>query len=135
MPTPDFKCLLALLLAPLCGCSAQYTFAYDITIADEVEVVQGATLRMSQGSSPTDLDQLKPHDDLEETLTDAQRSVQADGSVCCAPNNRVNLFAYIDLDDSGSWDAGEPWGADPGNPIAIDDDGYVSEITVAPDTP
>ncbi|MEM6995747.1 MAG: hypothetical protein AAF721_34880 [Myxococcota bacterium] len=121
------------LFALIGGCSEQYTFTYDVTIADEVEFAEGATLRMSEGTSADDPAGIEGIEDIEASLASDERSVRDEGFACCMFSNEVNLFAYIDLDDSGSWDEGEPWGADPNNPVTIDDDGYVSAITVAPD--
>ena len=55
-------------------------------------------------------------------------------SVCCtAGGDTINIYAYVDLDGSLTWDPGEPWGADPNNPVTIENDDYVSTIVVAAD--
>ncbi len=108
MLVANLKRLVLPLIVVLGGCSELYEFTYDVTIADDVEVEAGMTVRMAMGTSPTDPGQLDDLDETEEDLGQGERKVQAIGTACCQFLNEVNLFAYIDLDDSGSWDEGEP---------------------------
>lgn len=130
------------------GCSYGWIIEYQVTVAggvpleDRHHVVMAAVDHEAAGFDPG----------AEPTIADASPEVvrrigDSPGSktrrkwggysgTCCGEDPVVSLFAFIDLDGDASWDLGEPWGADLGNPVTITDDGYVAAITIrAPEAP
>ena len=89
------------------------------------------TLVMAQAPGDAGIDTIE--DPKEATTSADTRDYQDEGQVCCGPTETVSLYAFLELNDNGSWDGGEPWGADPNNPVTIEDDSYVSTIVVEND--
>jgi hypothetical protein len=115
------------------ACSYAFEYSFDVTIADDVELTADAQLMMVEGNDDG-LEGAFPSDQAD--LEPDTRDYRGSGSTCCSPSETVYLYAFIDLDGNEEWDAGEPWGEDPNNPVVIEDDGYVGEILVElDDTP
>ena len=129
MRTLVFASLLCSTLATA-ACSYVFAYNYEVTIADEVELTADAKLLMVEGNEDG-LEGAFPSDQAD--LDPQTRDYRGTGSTCCSPSETVYLYAFIDLDGDEEWDAGEPWGEDPTNPVVIEDDGYVGEILVEPD--
>lgn len=127
---------LALALAIVIACSSSYDFTIRATLAPDLVVPDGAEVVMG-GSSLDESDgsifDVRGRGGPARTM-DGVRSFERESSVCCsAGGDTLNIYAYIDLDGSLTWDPGEPWGADPNNPVRIDESGYVSEIEIVED--
>ena len=128
--------LLSLAAAPalLPGCSYSYKVQFSVTIAPEVEIPEGTSVGLVLVVSET-----RP-----ELVTLSARSLisgpkdqpwTGEEHVCCAPDPVVWNFAFLDLNDDGSWDEGEPIGEDPKNPVTLKDDEHSAAIRIekAPD--
>jgi len=122
-----------LALSSLASCSYLWTFQVDVTVADDVALTEGAAVRLVYGGEGLTLDEIS-HDGTFLMLETDRRDYEMEGSVCCAPVEVLMLYAYVDLDDNQTWDDGEPWGADPNNPVTIDDNDYVGSILLENDT-
>ena len=134
MRTPTLIAAFALTLAgalSLAACSYLWTYKYEVSVAADVSLDAGATLVMAQAPGDAGIDTIE--DPKEATTSADTRDYQDEGQVCCGPTETVSLYAFLDLNDNGSWDGGEPWGADPNNPVTIEDDSYVSTIVVEND--
>lgn len=111
------------------ACSYAWQYAFEVTVADDVELPEGAKIVMAESAE----------DDISTAYGEAhdveadRRDYAGEGSTCCSPSETLYLFAYVDLNDDGEWNAGEPWGEDRDNPVVIEDDGYVSEILIEND--
>ena len=121
---------LAVVALSTTACSSVFRYALGVTVADNVELVGGSRVVMTKGELPDDPSLLEPLEDSADIRT-GEREYAGEGGVCCSTSGeRVNLFAFIDLNANEVWDEGEPWGADPNNPVHIDDDDYHSSIVV-----
>lgn len=113
------RCLLCALSLLATSCSSVYEIVFHVSLADDVEVPpqvfvafmivdRGMTLENSSARSQI-------------PVTQGVRGYTGKGSVCCAPNPTVDLYAFIDLDGDRKLDADEPRGADPRNPVTLSD--------------
>lgn len=125
--------LAASLLAGLVACPAEYqTITIYATVDDAVELPVDAAINIGAANR----DDISKMVILEQaTVTDPDtRRYRAYGAACIDQRScKVWTFAYIDLDGDEMWTTGEPWGADPANPKALHDSGYVAEIEIGPD--
>lgn len=108
----------------------------EATIADEVEVLEGAELVFVSSDSDNisyASEWIDGNSREVVTLSEDERTGQ--GDTFAELGEARNFFAFLDLDGSESWDPGEPWGADPNNPVTFreGDDYYESMIVVETD--
>ena len=108
------------------ACSYVWEYAFEVSVAEDVELPEGAQIVMAESSED---DITTAYGEAHDVVMD-RRDYTGEGSTCCSPSETVYLFAYVDLDGNDQWDEGEPWGEDPNNPIVIEDDDYVSEILI-----
>ncbi len=116
------------------ACSYSYVFEYDVTIAPSVDTsgeLGGARVLMVAGSGESSIEETAVDGDV--AFDPATSSYSGEGRTCCSPGESMSLYAFIDLNGNELWDAGEPWGEDPNNPVDIDDDGYVAKIVIEAD--
>ncbi len=132
-----FKALLSLSFLPLlASCSANYDLSLDLAIASGIDLSAG-TLQIvvsyeapvpPSGASDDKPWGLAPRASLE--LEDGTREYHLDTEVCCEISPTRWIFAFVDQNDNGSYDAGEPVGADLRNPVNIESD-YSATITIS----
>ncbi len=124
------RCLLCALSLLATSCSSVYEIVFHVSLADDVEVPgqvfvaflvveQGMTIETSSARSQI-------------PVTQGVRGYTGKGTVCCAPNPKVELHAFIDLDGDRKLDPDEPHGADPNNPVTLTDNttAYRSQIVL-----
>lgn len=130
MRKPSLRSVAALALL-LAACSYSWTYEVQVQVADEVTLSADVPVIMLATEGAGEIDEAT--EVASEVTVDGQRSYSGSGTTCCAPTADVSLFAFLDLDGSGRWETGEPWGADPNNPITIENDDYVGTIVIAND--
>jgi hypothetical protein len=129
--------LASLFVVMVQACSYLWAVKLDIEIAEGVEIPANGRLVIVQGYYPPRSDApAEPADapwghSATKTLTlvSDRRSYAYEGATCCSPVETTYSYVYIDLDLDGTYDAGEPYGADPGNPVKVEAD-YSAKITV-----
>ncbi len=127
---PRFAVLLTL-LAP--ACSYLYPYSYELSISEDVEAPSDAEVVFAWSRTTELIDahatDFVPVDEIGERYV---LETEASG-----PSRQgeleLSFFAFIDLDGSGAWDPGEPWGEDPNNPVVFGIDGYRASIVIDPD--
>ncbi len=127
---------LAALVTAVVACSYSWEVILDIEIAADVVLPTDARLVIVQGPDAADVAGRAPADApwgvaATDTVTLAadQRTHRFEGSTCCAPTETNFAWAFVDLDNDGTYDAGEPYGADPGNPVEVSAD-YTVKLVV-----
>lgn len=108
-------------------------YEYSISVAEDVVLEDDARLVFVQSTSSSLAEATGYHPEEHDVEETGPGTYGGEGATCCSPSETVNLFAFVDLDRNGEWDAGEPWGEDPNNPVKIDADGYTSMIVIEPD--
>lgn len=135
MKSPTAPILLSLVAMLTAACSSSYLVEMTLTIDDSVAIAEGDVLMMvATESAPIKPDESSadaPWGQLGDPifLVEGERLIQDKTSVCCAPEPTVYVYAFIDQNNSGAFEAGEPYAADPRNPIKLDDD-YRTELTL-----
>ncbi|MCH9683961.1 MAG: hypothetical protein K0V04_21185 [Deltaproteobacteria bacterium] len=140
MPVPSVRSFLAgigaaVLITATHGCSYLWTVTLDIEIADDVDVPELARLIVVQTDQASNPDQRDPADapwgvDATEIieLGADQRTHRFEGATCCSPVESNSSWAFLDLDRNGTYDEGEPYAADPNNPVEISADYAVTLV-------
>jgi|SRR5690606_18348463 len=128
---------LLILATTTLACSYLWHVTLDITIAEDVEIPEGAQLVIIQdGQAPTP-DGREPADapwgvvateTIELDQAEDARTHRYEGSTCCSPVETNYSWAFLDLDRDGEYDEGEPYGADPNNPVEVDDEYEVAFV-------
>ncbi|MCA9708474.1 MAG: hypothetical protein KDK70_21670 [Myxococcales bacterium] len=131
MMLPRWRHLGLLALLVLGSCSASYRVRFEVTLAPGLDVPEGASVvaMALEYDGP-----LSSAVGGKSTKASADRRVYTlEEGVCCAPDPKVRLHAFLDLDGDGQWSEGEPHGADPRNPIVLRDpkEVFASSIEIA----
>ncbi len=117
-----------LLAIAVAACSEVVYQSWDVTIDNAVEVPDGSQVLMVRSQSDAIEDgNVVTEVDVSE---DERRATTKPTSI--ATGSSVYIFAFLDLDGSGAWEAGEPWGEDADNPVKMDGD-HDSVFTIGPD--
>ena len=118
------------------ACSVSYSYTVRATLAPSVSVPEGTGVILGAASTTDGDGSIFEVEGPAVIAGEGDTVFEREDAVCCSTGgDTVNFYAYVDVDGNGRWDEGEPWGADPNNPVLIDDDGYVSEIVIDQDTP
>lgn len=123
----SFAAAATALLASACSYYG-WTFAYDVTLDETLDVSDDVTVVMASNEFGSDIETANV--DGTEQRTSAEQRITGQGMTCCSPSTTISLFAFADLNDNDTWDEGEPWGEDPNNPVDIERDGYVATIVI-----
>ena len=111
------------------ACSSIYPYEFDVAISEDVEAPGDAELLLASSFEP---ELAEANIDASVPLSEAGQSYRQEGESLNA--SKLYFFAFVDLDGSGSWEPGEPWGEDPNNPVSLKTDrSYTAEIVVEPD--
>ncbi len=117
------------------ACSYAWAVTIDVEIADDVDVPESAQLVVIQTDQAPPEDERMPDDapwgaEASDTTTlgAEQRTYTYEGGTCCSPVETNYSWAYLDLDGNGEYDPGEPYAADPDNPVEVDADYAVTLV-------
>lgn len=124
------RCLLCALTLLATSCSSVYGIVFHVSLADDVEVpgqVFIAFLTVERGMT---IENSSARAQI--PVTQGVRGYTGKSTVCCSPNPKLDLYAFIDLDGDRKLDPDEPRGADPNNTVELTDmkTAYRSQIVL-----
>ncbi len=114
-------------LALVPACSYCFSTTYRVTVAEDVDVPPDTAIVM--GHAEVD-DVAAALAVVESTRLRDDGRLEAEGPPDAHDETPMYLFAFVDLDGDGAWTEGEPWGADPNNPVTHDCSQYYAYIDI-----
>lgn len=119
--------LTGLIFALPVACSTEFPTTFRVTTSEGATIPPETTIVMGI-ADVDDVAAIEPLVEVSALGDDGRAEAETFSS---SPFSNTYLFAFADLNGDGEWSEGEPWGADPNNPVYGGIDEYTSNIELA----